>query len=62
MTTVKPLRCGFCGKPSQEVRILVAGDKGDGLICDRCVERAVDHLDKERAKRRATRLTQGLPP
>lgn len=61
MTTKPSLKCHFCGKPQHEVRILIAGDHGDGLICDRCVERAVDHLDKARAKRRALRMTQGLP-
>lgn len=55
MTTVKPPRCGFCGKPSQDVRILIEGDHG-GFICYRCVERAVAHVDRERTKRREARM------
>jgi len=39
------LRCSFCGKPRDEVKILIAGHEGH--ICEGCVEHAQEIVDQE---------------
>ena len=58
MTATKPLSCSFCAKPQHAVRVLVLGP-GSATICDRCVELAVETVDRERKKRRDKRLATG---
>lgn len=51
---VEDPRCSFCGKPSTEVRRLVAGP---GVhICDECVGLAEDIIDEYRDKPAEARL------
>ena len=47
----KPLKqhCNFCGRPEDEVKLLLAGV--DSYICDECIERAHDILSEELSKR-----------
>lgn len=59
MTVSKPLSCSFCGKPQHDVRHLVTSEIAKASMCDRCVERAVDIIDRERAKKRKARLAAG---
>ena len=61
MTVAKPLACSFCGKPQHIVRHMVSSEIAKACMCDRCVERAVDIIDRERAKKRKARLAQGVP-
>lgn len=56
MTVAKPLCCNFCGKAQHAVRHLVASNDLKIGICDRCVEVAVDVVDREREKSRNARL------
>lgn len=44
-------RCGFCGKPHTEVAQLVAGL--GAYICDTCIDRCHDILNKELPHRAA---------
>ncbi len=39
------LHCSFCGKPRQEVQILIAGQEAH--ICESCVEHALEIVDQE---------------
>jgi ATP-dependent Clp protease ATP-binding subunit ClpX len=39
------LRCSFCGKPRDEVKILIAGHEGH--ICEGCVEHAQEIVEQE---------------
>jgi ATP-dependent Clp protease ATP-binding subunit ClpX len=41
--------CSFCGKPKEEVQILVAGQ--DGFICENCVAQAKLIVDEELSQR-----------
>jgi ATP-dependent protease Clp ATPase subunit len=52
MTSLKPVRCSFCGTPSHAVRDLVASNDLKIGICDDCIKRAVKVIDRERAKNR----------
>lgn len=48
------LACGFCGRPKDAVPILIINAIGsDAAICDSCVERAVEEVDRQREQRRA---------
>lgn len=40
-----PIHCSFCGKPSDEVRKLIAGPRV--YICDECIAFAVEILREE---------------
>ena len=40
-----PLHCSFCGRSRDEVKILIAGQKGH--ICENCVEHAREIIDQE---------------
>jgi ATP-dependent protease Clp ATPase subunit len=56
MTIAQPKSCSFCRKRQHEVRLLITNDAGSAAICDRCVEQAVEAVDRERAKKRKARL------
>jgi ATP-dependent Clp protease ATP-binding subunit ClpX len=45
----RKLRCSFCGKSEQEVAKLIAGARG--TICDACVRRCNEILEKEKTKK-----------
>jgi hypothetical protein len=45
----KILRCSFCNKTQDEVRKLIAGPKVQ--ICEECVDRCIDVLAEELAKK-----------
>src|SRR5690349_1739970 len=38
-------KCSFCGKPKEEVQILIAGI--DGYICENCITQAKQIVDTE---------------
>jgi ATP-dependent protease Clp ATPase subunit len=45
--------CGFCGRDKDAVKILIVNAIGmDAAICDQCVERAVEEVDRQREQRR----------
>lgn len=56
MTTAKPLSCSFCKKPQHVCRHLLTSEVAEASICDRCIERAVVIIDREREKKRKARL------
>lgn len=45
MAKQQPLRCSFCGRNREEVKILIAGI--DGHICENCVEHAQEIIFQE---------------
>ena len=48
----KDIRCSFCGKNSNEVFKMIAGN--DVFICDECVELCSDIIEEELEYRNAT--------
>ena len=40
----KKNRCSFCGRPEDEVKLLITGL--DGYICDSCVKQASEILNE----------------
>lgn len=50
------LRCSFCGRSRDEVRILIAGQ--DGHICENCVEHAQEIISQELNQKDEQRTTQ----
>ena len=48
------LTCSFCGRPREEVNILIAGQNGDN-ICDDCVEHAQNIIAEENNNREQAR-------
>lgn len=63
MSKMNSNKCNFCGKPEEEVQLLVAGVKG--YICDSCIKQANQILDSEfslRAKNTKTVLPKQLKP
>jgi len=52
------LRCSFCNKTQDEVRKLIAGPKVH--ICEECVDRCMDVLAEELAKKPQDCLLCGL--
>jgi hypothetical protein len=54
----KILRCSFCNKTQDEVRKLIAGPKVQ--ICEECVDRCIDVLSEELAKKPQSCLLCGL--
>ncbi len=44
------LTCSFCGRPRDEVNVLIAGQQGEH-ICDNCVEHAQDLIGQEMGTR-----------
>lgn len=47
------LKCSFCAKNERDVKMLIANEPSTACICDGCVERAVDVVDRAREKKRA---------
>lgn len=45
----QPLRCSFCGKSEHEVTYLIAGGASSVYICDACVDKCVDIVNRARA-------------
>lgn len=50
------LRCSFCGRSRDEVRILIAGQ--DGHICENCVEHAQEIISQELNQKDEQRTSQ----
>lgn len=53
------LRCSFCGRSRDEVKILIAGQ--DGHICENCVEHAREIIDQEITPQTDARPAGGSP-
>lgn len=53
MSGDKLLYCSFCGRRQDEVWSMFGGVELDPIICDVCLERAVDLLCHEHEKREA---------
>ncbi|HUM52676.1 MAG TPA: ATP-dependent Clp protease ATP-binding subunit ClpX [Chitinophagales bacterium] len=51
-------KCSFCGKPKEEVKILIAGL--DGHICENCVAQAKTILDEEFFSHKSTNKSSQL--
>ncbi len=51
-------KCSFCGKPKEEVKILIAGL--DGHICENCVTQAKTILDEEFFSKKLTNKSSQL--
>ncbi len=55
----KENHCSFCGRPSHEVLVLIAGPN-DTFICDRCVE-ACNAIIKEQKKQLNKHISKEIP-
>ena len=53
------VKCSFCGKTQDQVRNIVAGP--DVFICNECVERCCEVLERGYAENNQSLISNGLP-
>ena len=53
------IKCSFCGKTQDQVRNIVAGP--DVFICNECVERCCEVLERGYAETNQSLISNGLP-